>query len=294
MMGYMKTLSVAIIAKNEEALILRCLESVKGADEIIVVDTGSTDRTMAIAAEFGAKVYEFPWVDDFSAARNSALGHCTSDYVLSIDCDEVLEEGGIEKIRAAIELGHRTYAVSMTSEKEGQVHHAVRLFKRDPEIFWKGAAHEALTVLAEVKPAQDGIVITYGYSPAHTADPDRMLRVLQSAIQTDPSGRNYYYLAREFYYRRDYEKAIEIFALSIKLSSWMPEKADATLYIARCNWFLSRGDEARRMALEAVRWNPMFKEALLLLSELHDSPYKEKWAKLAEAADNSDLLFLRT
>lgn len=286
----MKTLSIAIIAKNEQALIARCLESVQGADQIVVVDTGSTDSTKEIARSLNAEVYEFPWVDDYSAARNAALLHCTGDYVLSIDCDEFLEEGGIEKIREAIESGQSGYTIRMKSEEFEQYHHPVRLFKRDEHIFWIGRGHEVVNVQG----TYTDILITYGYSPAHTSDPDRMFRIMQKAVNENPNPRNLYYLAREFYYRHRYEEAIPLFQRCAGTSQWLPEKADAMLTIARCHWFMSRGEDARRVCLETIRVNPMFKEALLFMSELHFSPYKEKWATLANSADNSDVLFLRT
>jgi glycosyltransferase involved in cell wall biosynthesis len=81
------TLSVAIITLNEEANIRRTLESVKWADEIVIVDSGSTDRTCEIAREYGAKVFVEPW-KGFAAQKNSALDKCTSDWILSLDADE--------------------------------------------------------------------------------------------------------------------------------------------------------------------------------------------------------------
>jgi glycosyltransferase involved in cell wall biosynthesis len=81
------SLSVAIITKNEEANIRRTLESVKWADEIVVVDSGSTDRTCEIAREYGAKVFVEDW-KGFARQKNSAIEKCTSDWILSLDADE--------------------------------------------------------------------------------------------------------------------------------------------------------------------------------------------------------------
>jgi glycosyltransferase involved in cell wall biosynthesis len=81
-----------MIVKDEEKNLGACLESVRGIfDEIIVVDTGSKDRTIEIARSFGALVFEFAWVDDFAAARNEALAHATGDYVFWLDADDVVE-----------------------------------------------------------------------------------------------------------------------------------------------------------------------------------------------------------
>jgi glycosyltransferase involved in cell wall biosynthesis len=85
------TLSVCMIVKNEEKHIAKCLASIKPvADEIIVVDTGSTDRTKDISVVFGAQVYDFPWTNDFSEARNASLEKARGDWILVHDADEVL------------------------------------------------------------------------------------------------------------------------------------------------------------------------------------------------------------
>jgi glycosyltransferase involved in cell wall biosynthesis len=82
-----------MIVKNEEEMLPECLESVDGlVDEIILVDTGSTDRTLEIAKEFGAKIFHFPWINDFAAARNESIKHATGDYLLILDADERLYE----------------------------------------------------------------------------------------------------------------------------------------------------------------------------------------------------------
>lgn len=82
-----KFLSVAIITKNEEANLYRTLKSVQWADEIVIVDSGSTDATMEIAKTFGVRLFEEPW-KGFAAQKNSAISHCTGDWILSLDADE--------------------------------------------------------------------------------------------------------------------------------------------------------------------------------------------------------------
>ena len=89
----MITISLCMIVKNEEKTLDRCLSCVAELmDEIIVVDTGSTDRTKEIAARYTDRIYDFAWVDDFSAARNYAFSKATGDYIYSADADEFLDE----------------------------------------------------------------------------------------------------------------------------------------------------------------------------------------------------------
>ena len=83
----MITISLCMIVKNEERILSRCLDSVKDlVDEIIIVDTGSTDATKRIAAEYTDKIYDFAWIDDFSAARNFAFSKASKEYIYSADC----------------------------------------------------------------------------------------------------------------------------------------------------------------------------------------------------------------
>ena len=89
----MITISVCMIVKNEERVLERCLDSLRGLmDELIIVDTGSADRTKEIAARYTDKIYDFAWVGDFSAARNFAFSKASCEYIYSADADEVIGE----------------------------------------------------------------------------------------------------------------------------------------------------------------------------------------------------------
>lgn len=94
----MITISLCMIVRDEENGLGRCLDGVKDiADEIVIVDTGSTDRTKEIAAEYGAVIYDFEWIDDFAAARNEAFSKATKEYILWLDADDTIEE--IDRVR---------------------------------------------------------------------------------------------------------------------------------------------------------------------------------------------------
>ncbi len=96
--------SLTMIVRNEEGNLPNCLASVAGVfDEIVVVDTGSTDRTREIAREFGARVFDFVWVNDFAAARNAALARATGDYAFWLDADDVVDPPEREKLRKLLE-----------------------------------------------------------------------------------------------------------------------------------------------------------------------------------------------
>lgn len=128
-------ISLCLIARDEERMLPGCLESVRGAvDELVVVDTGSADRTRELARAGGARVFEQPWRGDFSAPRNEAARRATGDWILQLDADERLAPGGAEVLRAAV--AGAEWDVGMLP-----LHNAVRLDARLDEVVAGGARH---------------------------------------------------------------------------------------------------------------------------------------------------------
>jgi tetratricopeptide (TPR) repeat protein len=144
--------SLCLIVKNEEANLPDCLASVEGLfHEVVVVDTGSTDRTKEVAAAQGARVFDFPWVDSFAAARNEALHHATGDWAFWLDADDRLGPADREKMRSLLAgLKDENAAYVMKCVCDGQpgtsatvVDH-VRLFRLRPEVRWEHRVHEQI------------------------------------------------------------------------------------------------------------------------------------------------------
>jgi glycosyltransferase involved in cell wall biosynthesis len=283
-------ISVSIIAKNETSCIAACLESVKDADEIVVCDTGSDDDTIEIARRYTDRVYsDYTWEDDFAKARNHALSKCKGDWVLSIDCDETLEPGGMDKIREVIKSNKRMYSASMRAGN--QRHSLPRVCRNDGSVWWEGEAHEVLVPTVE-NPTD--IVINYGRSKAHSKDPGRMMRILTKAVKDSPkNARNRFYLAREYFYKGDYVTALWWYREYLSIAKWKPEMADAQLMIARCYWFLQKGEKAREECLRAIYINPDYGEALRFMAVMHYEPMRSKWLQFAELAKNKGVIFLR-
>jgi len=176
------TLTISLIVRNEEQSLGRCLDSVQGlGDEIVVVDTGSTDGTREVAAGRGARVFDFPWCDDFAAARNETLRHATGRWVLWLDADEYFDEANRAKVKSLVDQfsvfgfqfsdsGSQLPVVTdggplKTENRKLKTapaafvmvqrsHHAagqtgsrvqqVRLFPRHPEVHWEYRVHEQL------------------------------------------------------------------------------------------------------------------------------------------------------
>ncbi|MFM5979412.1 MAG: glycosyltransferase [Sphaerospermopsis kisseleviana] len=138
-------LSLCMIVKNEEAALPRCLESVQSlVDEIVVLDTGSTDKTPEIAQQFGAKLHYFQWCNDFSAARNEALKYVTGDWVLVLDADEVLAPEIAPQIREAINTDDYIL-INLVRQEVGATQSPYslvsRLFRKHPEIKFERPYH---------------------------------------------------------------------------------------------------------------------------------------------------------
>jgi glycosyltransferase involved in cell wall biosynthesis len=289
-------LSVSMIVKNEESCLRTCLESVKEAEEIVVVDTGSKDKTLEIAKQYTDKVYsgeEYLWRDDFAFSRNQSLEKCTGDWILIIDADEYLEPGAIKKIREAIsKTKKKALRVKTVARGTKTTHKSIRVFKAGEGIKWVGAIHNYLST---TDADEVDTVLTYGYSPAHKLDPNRALRILTKVVEENPEcSREKYYLAREYWYRKDYTTAVKWYDEYLKVAKWLPERADGYLTAARCLWQLHRGDEARQYCMNAILINANFKEALLFMAELSWEKNAKMWKKFAEFANNEDVLFVRT
>jgi len=186
-------ISLALIARDEEAHIERCLKSTSGlAVEMIVVDTGSTDRTKDIALSCGARVLDFPWIDDFSAARNQALEAARGRWILVLDADEYLPPASFEAIQAltsSADAADRAYhLVNKSSTDEGRTGLSgliVRLFPSDPRVRYEWPVHEQVVTSlqrANIPIENTGIEIIHtGYSSpeVNAAKQQRNLRILE-------------------------------------------------------------------------------------------------------------------
>jgi glycosyltransferase involved in cell wall biosynthesis len=194
-------LSVCLIARNEEAFLGQCLDSIRGLGaQIIVVDTGSTDRTVEIARQHGAEIHSFAWCDDFSAARNAALAHATGDWILVLDADEELPPAShpalLKAMRKAEVMAWRLPILDAGREEEGGTY-VPRLFRNAPGLYFAGRIHEHAFGSVEVLRKAWGLdnrlgaasLLHHGYTKELTKNRskiDRNLRLLQRALEESP------------------------------------------------------------------------------------------------------------
>ncbi|MGL4848006.1 MAG: glycosyltransferase [Clostridium sp.] len=229
-------LSVCLIVKNEEKNLPRCLRSVKDlVQEIVVVDTGSTDRTKEIALEYGAKVVDFVWCNDFSAARNLSIDNATGDWILFLDADEEMPRDDLIQLINMIKTEKKAeaYFLRMVNFIKGQdIGSAIvlRAFKNRPEYRFVGKLHEQIINSIEDKAGLEAIIPTqvrifhYGYDPDivdSDAKSKRNLEILLAYPEDKKDGYYYYSLGNEYARIDDYEKALEIYFKAIKVTDYV-------------------------------------------------------------------------
>lgn len=182
-------LSACMIVKDEADILMQCLDSLTSVvDEVVIYDTGSTDGTIELAREAGATVIEGYWDDDFGRARNEALNHCTGEWVLHIDADEVFEgdASAFRNVLATTSLSaFQMEILNLSGDKNTLTHRPARVFKR-AIYHWQGRLHEQLT-MRDGSPRDDfGIVedaklIHYGYTPEFMAKKNKAERNIRIA-----------------------------------------------------------------------------------------------------------------
>ncbi|MCD1258796.1 glycosyltransferase family 2 protein [Paenibacillus athensensis] len=237
----MITISLCMIVKNEELSLPRCLASVADlVDEIIVVDTGSTDATRNIAASFGARVVDFAWVDDFSAARNFAFEQATMTFILWLDADDVLEEKDrrlFRELRSQEDLPYESVTMDyhLTLDSAGNPVHSLkrnRLVRRSCGFQWHGPVHEYLAVAGRVLHSE--IAVTHRKERLYT---DRNLRIYQARLAAgEPfSPRDRYYFANELLDHSQHAEAAETYELFLEEGlGWIEDNIAACYKLADC------------------------------------------------------------
>jgi glycosyltransferase involved in cell wall biosynthesis/tetratricopeptide (TPR) repeat protein len=244
-------LTVCLIARNEEKFLPKCLGAVRGlAQQIVVVDTGSTDRTAEIAREHGAEVHSFAWNDDFSTARNAALAHARGEWILFIDADEDLTPQGretlLQEMRTPNVMAYRFPLIDVGREDEGRSY-VPRLFRNAPGLFYVGRVHEQVFSSVVVRCGEWGTTIElgktellhYGYSKELVQSRNKIarnLRLLTRAIEEMPNEANLVMnlgleLVRAGHLQRGLDQYFEAFALMSEMppQNLPPELREALL-----------------------------------------------------------------
>ncbi|MDP4103641.1 MAG: glycosyltransferase family 2 protein, partial [Bacillota bacterium] len=213
----MITVSLCMIVKNEEDSITKCLDSVKDlVDEMIIVDTGSTDRTKEIVSRYTDRIIDFKWINDFAAARNFAFSHAKMDYILWLDADDTLLDIDRKKFIALKEtldpsIDSVTMHYNLAFDENGNVISSLRrnrLVKKHKNFQWCGPVHEYLEVWGNILHSE--IAVTHNRIHHES---DRNLRIYENRLKLGEqfSPRDLYYFANELVEHQKIKRAIEFY-----------------------------------------------------------------------------------
>lgn len=296
------TLSLCMIVKNEEGYLHDCLQSVCDlVDEIIIVDTGSTDKTLAIASKFSAQIYHFTWQKDFSAARNASIKHATSDWIFYLDADERLfPESKVELKKLLLRNDILCFTAIIDSPKsEGKKGHfsrAHRLFRNVPGIRFSGRIHEQISpsvLKLGGKEATSNIkLLHYGYGKSDNEmqqKSERNYELLKKQLADDPDNAYYHFtLAQNLILSDRYEDALSHLQRALEIGT-LPKDIVCSIFnnLTEIHMRLGQFKKAIDFAERAIAMTPEQTTSYLLMYEAYGfSGDKKKQIECLEAVIN--------
>ncbi len=259
----MSTISLCMIVRDEEEVLGRCLESVADlVDEIIIVDTGSKDRTREIAWHFTEKIFDFPWMDDFAAARNFSFSKAGCDYCMWLDADDVLmpeDQRKFQELKKGLGPGADVVMLRYNTgfDEQGEVtfsYYRERIVRNQAGMIWKGAVHEVIETRGNVLYADCGIT----HRKLRPSDPDRNLRIFEKQLAKDEvlEPRQQFYYGRELYYHRRYQEALAVLEDFLeKGQGWLENNIEACRQCAYCQYALGNEDSALGALLSSFAYD---------------------------------------
>ncbi len=284
-----------MIVKNEAALLGQLLEEAKAVcDELVVVDTGSTDDTRSVAEQHGAKIFDFAWTDDFAAARNFALEQCTGQWMLWLDADDRLPPAARKGfVQLKQELARRSevsvvmvpYRVAFAADDPAHCtfsYERERVVRLGPGVRWAGAIHEVVV-------AAGGRTIRWPEAwVEHRPPPERAeskvgrnLRILEKAYgEGDRTSRTLFYFGNELREHRRFQEALDVYRQYLEhtdVVDW--ERYSALLHVSECLGALERHDDKLGALLDAVRLDSTRAEAFVRLGLHHYE--RRQWPQAA-------------
>ncbi len=291
----MITISLCMIVKNEQDTLERCLQSVRDVvDEIIIVDTGSTDRTRVVAAKWTPHVFEFAWIDDFAAARNFSFARAAMDYIMWLDADDLLLPEDSRKLTQLKQyLSPTVDAVSMGYQVDFDDHGNValnvrrfRLVKRAGNFQWEGAVHEDLAIKDGAFYDSD-IVVTHRKNHG-ASDPDRNLKIYENLLTQGRklTLRDTLHYAMELHQHRSYQKAVEFYLKFLAMENITAEdRVHVYGKLADCYYYLGDREKEREYIFKSFALDIPRPEFCCRLGysflEKNQFPQAAFWYKLA-------------
>ncbi|MGL5380453.1 tetratricopeptide repeat-containing glycosyltransferase family 2 protein [Clostridium sp.] len=268
------TVSLCMIVKDEEQTLERCLESVKDfVDEIIIVDTGSTDLTKEIARKYSANIYDFKWINDFAEARNYSFSKATQEYILWLDGDDYFDDENKKKllelkknISRSLDAINMNY--SLSRDENGKTTYSLRrnrLVKRSNNFKWIGKIHEYLEVGGNTL----AIDIAVNHGKIKSAG-NRNLTIFRDMEKNKDkfTPRDLFYFGNELYHNGLFDEAIDKYEKFLDSGQgWVEDIKTATANLVQCYGATNQGEK---------------KIGVILKSFEHDIPRAEVCCRLAE------------
>jgi glycosyltransferase involved in cell wall biosynthesis len=269
-----------MIVKNEEKVLSRCLESVQNiVNEIIIVDTGSTDSTLDIARNYTDKIYFFKWVNDFSAARNESIKYATSDYILVLDADEYLD--GNADFEKDLNHAYDYYSFNINNQMDLGMsfnHTAVRLFKRSLGLFYENRLHEHLNIIEDNWKYNSGnssnVINHVGYADGAILEEkkvERNLPLMELEVKENPNAYNLYNMGQTYFGIGKYKESVEYFKKAYHLSKnrvFLPELLTKLAYAMA---ELKQTEEALSILTDSIKLFPQETEMIYILGLIYQN-----------------------
>lgn len=277
-------ISGCLIVKDEAETLEKCIKSMLPIlDELIIVDTGSTDNTIEIAKKYTDKVYNYTWQNDFAAARNFAISKAKMDWIIFLDADEYFSERSLKNIRKTIneENGKADafmingYNILLSSGEVKDKFTVIRVFRNKPEIRYQGRIHEYLRKKGQftIIDCTDIIEIFHtGYNKAVADKKNKNERnlslLLQDIAERPDDGNTHFYLSLQYLGMEDYEKVLYHSRKSLDCGiTILGREASAYVNYIKASLKLDRDDINKLidMCYECIHKHPIFPDGYLLL-----------------------------
>ncbi len=271
----MITISLCMIVKNEAAVLERILKPMSAvADQIVIVDTGSTDETKGIARRYTKEVYDMAWRDDFSAARNLACSHARMDYWMWLDADDVIDEKNTARLLElksmldpCVDVVMMRYLTGFDSEGNCTFsYYRERLLKTSRNFRWEGRVHEAVTPSGNIFYSP----IEIRHQKTGPGDRDRNLRIYETMLREGEilNPRELFYYGRELFFHEHFSEAAAVLSLFLEEpEGWRENKIDACLLLSQCHQELGRQEAALADLTRSFIYSPPRGEACCALGE---------------------------
>lgn len=290
-------LSICMIVKNESSNLGQCLDSLQALGaELIVVDTGSTDDTVEIAQAKGAQVYHFPWISDFSAARNESLKSATGRWVMWVDADDRLPADEVSRILQLVQgEANRAYGFLIKNTQDhgvtGSVFNQIRLFPNRSTLRFEGKVHEQILPSIQAQGIEveflNLIIHHTGYinDEIMAEKQNRNLKILMEELETTPEVKTpvrLFSIAGAYFDLKQWHEAIAWYRQSLEFS--METGADphvkdhAPVKIAECQANLGEYASAQALVEEVLSHHPNNAEARLLYGQMLKQQGQEELA----------------